>query len=195
MDVTGSGACVQRALDAAEPDVAGRGTDVGCAADVAQPDVATRGLNLGVAADLVQVEVARCRLCVQLAEPAPAAQVGRSGFGAHSRALGRANAQAHVELAQEAEAEAAPGLYVHDDLVAAARLAALDPRVVEKLAHLVGASAGVELNVGGRARPRLDVDASRRHPEDERDLAGGLERLAPHDLRPRTRRITSRAPG
>src|SRR5690348_8260360 len=84
--------------------------------------------------------------------------------------------------AHEPGAEAAPGLHIHDDLVAAARLAELDPRVVEKLAHLVGASPGVELDLRGRAGPRFDVDASRRHTEDERDVAGGFERLAPHDL-------------
>src|SRR5512133_2067149 len=195
MDVTGGGACVQRALDAAEPDVAGRGADVGGAADVAQPDVAARGLHLGVPADLVQIEVAGCRLCVQLAEPASAAQVGRSGLGAESRTFGRVNAQAHVQLAQEAESEPAPRLYVDHDLVAAAGLAKLDPRVVEKLSDLVCASAGVELDLGGRGRPRLDVDASRGHAQHERHLAGGFERLAPHDRRPRTRRMISRDPG
>src|SRR5207248_2159192 len=46
VDVTGSGACVQRALDPPEPDVAGRGADVGGPADVAEPDVAARGVEL-----------------------------------------------------------------------------------------------------------------------------------------------------
>ena len=156
MDVTGSGACVQRALDPPEPDVAGRGADVGGPADVAEPDVAARGFDLGVAADLVQVEVAGCRLCVQLAEPAPAAQVGRSGLGAHSRALGRANAQAHVELAQEAEAEAAPGL---DQLLVNELLISLQNR--ERIDSILGRNIA-----DGRQRIAFIEHAVQYHVDD-----------------------------
>src|SRR5262249_61733200 len=120
-------------------------------ADVAEPDIPARRLDLGVAADLVQIEVAGCRFRVERPKPTAAAEVGRSSLGAESRALRRSNAEADVELAQEAEPERAPSLHVDDDLVAAAGLAQLDPRVVEKLAHLIGAAAGVELDVGGRA--------------------------------------------
>src|SRR5262249_30394733 len=169
--------------------------DVGCTPDVAEPDIAARGFDLCVAADLVQIQIARGRLRAQLAEAPASPEIGRSGLGAESRALGRPDTQADVELSQEAKAETSSGLHLDDDFVAAAGLAELDPRVVEKLADLVGAAAGVELDLGGRAGPGLDVDAPRGNPEVERHIAGGFERLAPHDRRPRTRRITSRAPG
>ena len=106
----------------------------------------------------------------------------------------RTDGQSDVELPQEAEADPAPPFDVDAQLVPTRHLAELDASVLEQLGHLIGAAAAVELDLGGRCVHGFDLDATGRDVDVERQLAGSLERLAPHDLRARTRRMTSRAP-
>src|SRR5437763_16440339 len=106
----------------------------------------------------------------------------------------RTDRQSDVELPQEAEADTAPPFDVDAQLVPARHLAELDASVLEQLGHLIGAAAGVELDLGGRSVHGLDAEAPGRDADIARQRAGRHGPPEPYKLPARTRRVNSTAP-
>src|SRR5439155_10661772 len=136
------------------------------------------GLDARVACDLVEVDIARRRLGLERSEPAAPAQIGGRALAADVGSMRRTDGQSDVELPQEAEADPAPPFDVDAQLVPARHLAELDASALEQLGHLIGAAAGVELDLCGRGVHGLDLDATGRAGHVGRQVGGSPERLA-----------------
>src|SRR5919198_6589366 len=181
--------------DTAELDVAGSRAHGGRADNGRELHVAACRLCGGIALELFELDISGRRFRLERAQPPPSANVRRRGRTADVGALRSANRETDVDLSPEPEAAPAPVIDVDDHFVSPWHFAQFDPSLLEQVRHLVVATANVELDLGRRARRARDVDAAGGDANVERDLARSLERLAPHDRRPRTRRMTSSAPG